>query len=154
MAYKRNTLIIRNLYEFIKEKIESEGYEIGDESGKMGIFDSFPTVEFNLPAISIDFVMSNPAIEADLGYSAKRRYLAVIDIFARDKFERDNLVSILVEALEKNAIPLNDYNQGTPSKIALMQFENIEGSTVRIVSIGQEQENRGKISFTISITSE
>ena len=154
MAYKRINLIIRNLYEFIKEKIEDEGYEIGDEAEKMGLFDAFPVEEFNLPAISIDFVTSLPMIEADLGYSAKRRYPMVIDIFARNKLERDNLISVLVDALEKNAIALKDYNQATPTRIVTMRFEDIGGSTVRIVSIGAEQENRGKVSFVASIESE
>jgi len=151
MAYKRINLIIRNLYEFIKEKIEDEGYIIGDEAGKMGMFDAFPVEEFNLPAISVDFVTSLPMIETSLGYWVKRRYPIVIDIFARDKFERDYLISVLTEALEKNAIPLMNYDQTTPTRIKTMKFEDIEGSTVRIVSVGAEQENRGKISFVVSI---
>lgn len=151
MAYKRINLIIRNLYEFIKGKIEDEGYTIGDEAGKMGMFDSFPTKEFNLPATSIDFVTSQPMIETSLGHWIKRKYPIVIDTFARTKVERDQLISILVEALEKNVVTLKDYNQTTPVKIALMQFEEIEGSTIRIVSVGAEQENRGKVSFIVVI---
>ena len=154
MAYKIINLIIRNLYEFIKEKIEAEGYTIGDEAGKMGMFDSFPVIEFNLPAISIDFVTALPLIETGLGGLVNKRYPLVVDIFARDKFERDQLISLLTEALEKNSIALLDYNQSTPSRMQTMRFEDVEGSTVRILSVGSEEENRGKISFVVSIEEE
>jgi len=154
MGYKKINLLIRNIYEFVKEKIEDEGYIIGDEEGQMGLFDSFPVIEFKLPAISIDFVGTNPMVESDLGHWAKREYPMVIDIFSRSKFERDSLTSTLIDALEKNRVALLDYTEATPSKIASISFDSIRGDTVRIVSAGQEQENRGAIHFVAVIESD
>jgi len=72
------------------------------------------TVE--IPAISIDH-SSTGLTPFELGESdSQTRRILVIDVFARDVPERDNITDYILKQIDRNDVILYDFNSGSPSE--------------------------------------
>ena len=160
MSYERITLIKKSVYDWLYTKIEDSGYVIGEGAGELRFTNAFPEINdlgqyinLVLPTVSIEFSRDNSRGTVDLGASCVYEIDFDIDIFARNDLEREGLLSIIKDAIEKNSIPYIDYNDTvtiTPT-VGYLRVDNAAGFPVRVETPGDLEKYRAKVLFTTSL---
>jgi len=106
------------------------------------IVDSFPREILDVPTISVNAgVMKVRPFELGDNITLS---LWNIDIFAKNKTQRDEFMYHLVDQLENVPIPINNYDEGfppniTPSVIGHIRAENIEMTPFE-VDLGENEK--------------
>lgn len=117
------------------------------------VVDGFPNSELTLPTISSDASVIDTR-PGELGNSKRiQSRLWFIDIFAKDKSQRDEYGYRILNELESN-VPVYDYDEGFPPDISPTQIGCLipEGIRMEIIKIRPELVDtlyyRSTISFT------
>lgn len=85
------------------------------------VVDAFPAqinqtdTPLTLPTVSIDHVLTQ-AVPFELGNVEINKQMWVIDIFAKNKSQRDDFAYLILNTLKLN-VPVYDYNQGFPPAV-------------------------------------
>lgn len=117
------------------------------------VVDGFPDAGMVLPTVSIE---AQPiyGLPFELGnrVSLKRRFWTV-DAFAQNKAQRDEIVGLVVDAIEYG-IPVYDYDEGfppgvSPTKLGALEVNDLRINPIRVFPELQEKMYwRASISFT------
>lgn len=95
----------QSIYYFLKDLFEDYSF--------VTVVDAFPTGEMQLPTVSIEELPLTSA-PAELGSrTGKRDRMWVIDVFTKNKAQRDEFAYLILDALEIG-IPVYDYDEGFP----------------------------------------
>jgi len=149
--YKQVSLVKRSLFDFLKEKLESEGYIFGTKIGELSFTDAYPKPEekIHLPSIAMDFDTLPTKEQIDLGTLRRVSVAISLYIYERDNLRREELSNIIKDILEDNMIPLIDYNLATPIEINKMKVIEISVSPNRDITVGDEQKFGTIIDFEL-----
>jgi hypothetical protein len=106
----------------------------------VNITDAFPTSvnsadpDLVLPTVSIDAARTQKG-PLELGnYVQKQDRFWSIDVFAKNKTQRDDLAYLISNELEKN-IPVFDYNEGFPPTFSPTQLGGLDVTNINLQPI-------------------
>lgn len=98
-------------------------------SGIVDVFDSYPPVDLLIPSLSIDLVTINFSKFEIGNYNNIREIHWVIDIYAKNKTQRNSIAYKCFESLE-NSIPVYDYDINfpppNPPQLGILYPENLK----------------------------
>lgn len=120
----------------------------------INIVDEFPTSLLTLPTISVEISTIDPE-KFELGnYSRLDVTRFYIDVFAKNKAQRDEYAYRILQALE-GKIPVYDYDQGNPPQVldqlGCLQPDKIRLEIIRILpELVDTLYYRSTVSFTAS----
>jgi len=128
---------------WLKDLFNSKGIEI---------LDGFPTEEFNIPCIAVEWHHID-TYQLEMGSKTlgwvRSWYL---DVFAINKTQKDEIIFTLLEEIE-NDIDINDYDQGfppsvEPSKIGKMKIVAAKANNIQVFpELPDKMYNRATINF-------
>ena len=98
------------------------------------VVDGFPDSDLVIPTVSIE-AMDTWGDPFELGGLDQKRRFWRIDVFAKNKSQRDDFADYIFDQLEGN-IPVYDYNEGfpppTPTQIGALKCLNRSNKTVYV----------------------
>ena len=101
----------------------------------VSIEDGFPEQDLSLPTVVVE-AEDITAYLSEMGNRARERVRNwSIDIYANNKEQRDEMVSILLDGLNAGTIPVYDYDEGfvNPSQLGTMSIlDNVVATNIKI----------------------
>jgi len=103
----------------------------------INVVDGFPETEFNLPTIAVELDNIDTYV-LELGNHERGKIRTwFIDVFAKDKSQRDEYAYRLISRLEDN-IPVYNYDEGfppssTPSLLGAISTDRINMQIVKVI---------------------
>ncbi len=122
-----------------------------DDNGYSGVklLNAFPDIEspdFSLPSISIELLVVPAKTSADLGVKNQKSVSIVIDIFATDFFQRNDLADLIKNSQEDKSLSIKNYLADGNPHITYGRYRDILVKTLR----GEDKEKfRTNITFDI-----
>ena len=163
MSYERLTLIKKNVYDWLYEKINESDYTIGEGVGEIRLLNSFPEINESgeyvnlvLPTVAIDFKRERSRNNEDFGVTCSYDVEFDVDVFARDFLEREYILSVCKKAIEDYSIPYKDYNsvtEVTPT-IGYLRSKEVYLIPINVETPGDQEKYRGAVNFVVTLIQE
>lgn len=119
----------------------------------INVVDGFPLDNLEVPSVSIDWtIMTNDTYELGNRKGDYNRSW-YIDVFTKNKSQRDDFTYLLLEALE-NTISVYDYDEGFPPDVSPTQlgYLNVEKTEIQRIPIMSDLVEklyyRSEVAFT------
>lgn len=121
----------------------------------VNIEDGYPTDGLEIPTVSVEGGLISPRPHEMGNRKRVFKRLWFIDVYAKNKSQRDEFSYRILEALE-NVIPVYDYDEGfpptvSPTQLGVLDVQSISGVPVQIFP---EMTEKLYYRFTISFTAE